>query len=89
MPAELYTTVSGSFRKHLADVIATANALKQLGVHVLSPRQSRSAGGSGDFVYLEADLEWVCEELGRKPTQQEWTDAGMAHVGLAHVAAEA
>jgi hypothetical protein len=33
----------------------------------------------------EADAEFVIEELGRKPTRQEWADAGWKYVGGKHV----
>lgn len=32
------------------------------------------------------DLEWVCDHIGRKPTREEWADAGWPAVGGAHCA---
>ena len=32
------------------------------------------------------DLEWICEQLGRKPTRQEWTLVGWPYVGGEHCA---
>lgn len=34
------------------------------------------------------DCEYVIENLGRKPTRQEWAAAGYVYVGSAHVAEE-
>ena len=39
-----------------------------------------------DFQPTSADLVWVCDELGRKPTAEEWKAAGLAWVGSNHIA---
>lgn len=33
----------------------------------------------------QEDCDWICEQMGRKPTREEWADAGLPHVGSAHV----
>lgn len=52
---ELHATVSGSFRKHLAEIKKAVRALQDAGVQVLSPDVFRTVRDNGDFVYLEGD----------------------------------
>ena len=33
-----------------------------------------------------ADCDWIISQLGRKPTREEWRDAGFRYVGSAHCA---
>ena len=50
---------------------------------------ARHEGWTGDaYEPTAVDLEWVCEQIGRKPTLAEWEDAGLPHVGNAHIAEE-
>ncbi len=46
----------------------------------------RAQGATGEVRYTAADLDHVCQTLGRKPTAAEWADAGLASVGSKHVA---
>ena len=39
-----------------------------------------------DYDFTGADLEYVTDELGRKPTREEWDKAGLEWVGGAHCA---
>lgn len=48
---------------------------------------ARKQGFDGEVYNPTAqDLRWVCEQLGRKPTAQEWSAAGLAWVGSEHTA---
>ena len=52
-------------------------------------RTAYEAGFDGKFDEYEftaPDLHWVTEELGYKPTEAEWKEAGLGWVGGAHVA---
>lgn len=41
-------------------------------------------GDRDSYEYTPADLEYVTDMLGRKPSRQEWAAAGLPHVGGAH-----
>jgi hypothetical protein len=77
-PAELaarHADVIATIQEALADCIAEAR---------------REGYLADDELYecIPADLESVEQELGRKPTREEWAEAGLPNVGSAHVAAE-
>jgi hypothetical protein len=47
--------------------------------------EAKRQGASADAWSPEdADLEWVAKRIGRKPTRQEWADAGFPNVGSKH-----
>lgn len=47
--------------------------------------EARAAGFRGDgWEPTAADLEWVTDQLGRKPSREEWAAAGYPHVGGRH-----
>lgn len=52
--------------------------------------EARNQGLDPDTVWepTKFDLEWVCDQLGRKPSREEWAGAGLPHVGSARVADE-
>lgn len=41
-------------------------------------------GTDAEYEYTMADLDYAVAAIGRKPTSEEWSDAGMSHVGGAH-----
>jgi hypothetical protein len=43
-------------------------------------------GSYEDWMPTKADLEYVTDKLGRKPTEAQWKEAGLGWVGGAHVA---
>jgi hypothetical protein len=47
--------------------------------------EARAQGWSGLWEPTEADIEYVVEKLGRKPTREEWVDARLPYVGGGHV----
>lgn len=48
--------------------------------------EARRQGWDGErYDYTAQDLQWVTDELGRKPTAAEWAGAGLNAVGSAHV----
>jgi len=52
-------------------------------------RTAYEAGFDGKFDeydFTEADLSWITDELGYKPTKAEWEKAGLSWVGGAHCA---
>jgi len=51
--------------------------------------EAREMGWKGDFddyTFTQADLDWVTDQLGYKPTEDEWKASGLRHVGGSHVA---
>lgn len=49
--------------------------------------EARANGFTGEgWEPTDADLDWVTDQLGRKPSREEWADAGYPHVGGRHVA---
>ena len=51
-----------------------------------SCREEWRKNGATDPIDLTADdCEWIVSQLGRKPTREEWADAGLPDVGGAHV----
>jgi len=51
--------------------------------------EARKMGWEGDFddyTFTQADLDWVTDQLGYKPTKEEWEAVGLRHVGGSHVA---
>lgn len=49
----------------------------------------RKQGAEGDIDLTADDCDWITDTLGRKPSREEWADAGLPHVGSRHVADEA
>ena len=48
-------------------------------------KMAREQGYDGDAYDLtESDCDWIVEQLGRKPTREEWASAGYGWVGNAH-----
>lgn len=42
--------------------------------------------GREPYAFTREDLDWIVAELGRKPSADEWEEAGMGWVGGDHVA---
>lgn len=53
--ADLKAVVSGSFRRHLAEIRLALRELAALGVEILSPEDADAVGTRGSFVILESD----------------------------------
>jgi hypothetical protein len=49
------TVISGSYRKHLADMYALKRVLERKGIHVLSPVGDGAINPGEEFVLLDAD----------------------------------
>ena len=64
-----------------ADAIRTI-----LAANVQVARAQGWQGEDDEYEQTAQDLEYVVRELGRKPTAEEWSDAGLSNVGGAHVA---
>lgn len=48
--------------------------------------EARTQGAPAETATLTpADCDWICEQLGRKPTREEWAEAGYGFVGERHV----
>lgn len=45
---------------------------------------AREQGLQGSFTPTELDLDSICQELGRKPTREEWLEAGLRWIGDDH-----
>ncbi|MBA3762231.1 MAG: hypothetical protein H0X04_02660 [Chthoniobacterales bacterium] len=56
----------------------------ELSFCVASAREQGWTDQDGEYEYTAVDLEYVTDKLGRKPTRQEWADAGLRYVGGAH-----
>ena len=45
-------------------------------------------GATDDYELTAPDCEWIDDKVkaltGRRPTKQDWTDAGYPHIGGAH-----
>lgn len=48
----------------------------------------RQGDFEGGWELTRHDMEWITDQLGRKPTRDEWAAAGLRWVGDAHVAEE-
>ena len=53
--AALYTVISGSFRKHLKQIVQLKEALKKYQVVVLSPSGSAAINPDEEFIVLDSD----------------------------------
>jgi|ERR1035437_1278264 hypothetical protein len=51
----LFVTVSGSFKRHLANIQEAVGALTEIGAVVLSPADPRIVDSFGDFVFVSSD----------------------------------
>lgn len=49
------TVISGSFRKHLPQIVSLKSALEKRGIGVLSPQGNRSLNPEDEFVILDSD----------------------------------
>ena len=56
---------------------------------IRTAREQGWDGDAADFVFTREDLDSVVETLGKRPTREEWREAGVAGwIGAAHVSDE-
>lgn len=53
--SSIETVISGSFRKHLRQIIQLKHLLEEAGVTVLSPQGSSAINPTEEFIYLDSD----------------------------------
>jgi hypothetical protein len=53
--AHITATVSGSFHRHLSAIGDAVDALRDAGVHVLSPKDPRVVAAAGEFLFVASD----------------------------------
>lgn len=63
----------------------TADTLSSLIASCESEARANGFSGEG-WEPTAADLDWVTDQLGRKPSREEWSEAGYPAVGGRHVA---
>ncbi len=51
-------------------------------------REQGWEGADAEYQYTAEDLHFVTDEIGRKPTREEWAEAGIRWVGEDHVGDE-
>lgn len=52
---------------------------------VQEARDQGFEGSADEYDYTAADLEWVTDQLGYKPTRRDWEGAGLEYIGSAHI----
>jgi hypothetical protein len=52
---------------------------------ICAARREGWTGEDSEYSYTREDCEWVISQLGRKPSRDEWTRAGLHGIGSAHV----
>ncbi len=67
--------MSKAFSEALSDTLAAC---------VAAAREQGWDGEDGEYEYTAVDLEYVIHSVGRKPSRQEWADAGLPYAGGAH-----
>ncbi len=64
----------------------TTNTLSTLLASCISDARANGFDGAdAEYEYTVADLEYVTDQLGRKPSREEWVAAGLRYVGSVHV----
>lgn len=62
---------------------------RELDACIAEARRQGYDGPDTGYEFTAADLDAVTSALGGLPTRAEWADAGLPHVGSAHVSAAA
>jgi len=79
------STIVEAHGRPAAMVVPYLPELDELLAECRSEAERQGAPRSGWEPTAE-DLEWICAELGRKPSREEWTDAGWPLVASCHCA---